>query len=163
MLFSINNLDLQVEYNRVRPYTYAHEDLYRSYTHYHQPLAHPLGANLQETIFLTRYQPFGRLSLQARWLQARYGADTLNSNWGHNILLDNRTRERDYGNKLHQGIETELTMLEGIATYQIWHNIFIDLRVLHRRESAEATGLDRITNYTSVGVRVNIDRVRYDY
>ena len=160
---TIKNLDLQVEYNRVRPYTYAHEDLYRAYTHYRQPLAHPLGANLQETVFIARYQPFGRLSLQARWLQAQYGADTPNSNWGHNILLDNRTREQDYGNELQQGVKTELTMLEGIATYQVWHNIFVDLRLLRRHEYAEATSLDRTTNYTSVGVRVNIDRVRYDY
>ncbi|MEQ9442732.1 MAG: hypothetical protein RIG62_27065 [Cyclobacteriaceae bacterium] len=162
-VFTIDNLDLQLEYNRVRPYTYAHEDLYRAYTHYRQPLAHPLGSNLQEIIFMARYQAFGRLTLQARWHQARYGADTLGSNWGNNVLLDNRTRVQDYGNELRQGIDTELTILEGIATYQLWHNVFVDARLLYRREFADAIDLDRTTNYTSLGLRVNIARQRYDY
>jgi hypothetical protein len=46
----IKNLDLQLEYNRVRPFTYSHRDSVANYTHYNQPMAHPLGANFSETI-----------------------------------------------------------------------------------------------------------------
>ena len=40
--FGINNLDLQLEMNRVRPFTHSHNDSISNYTHYNQPLAHPL-------------------------------------------------------------------------------------------------------------------------
>ncbi|MEX0636266.1 MAG: capsule assembly Wzi family protein, partial [Ferruginibacter sp.] len=48
--FGVKNLDLQFETNRVRPFTYSHKDTIGNYTHYNQPLAHPLGANFQEFI-----------------------------------------------------------------------------------------------------------------
>ncbi|MBK8952356.1 MAG: hypothetical protein IPM85_08830 [Chitinophagaceae bacterium] len=40
--FGIPNLDLQLEHNRVRPFTYSHSDSLANYTHYNQPMAHPL-------------------------------------------------------------------------------------------------------------------------
>ncbi|MEM6843238.1 MAG: hypothetical protein AAF632_13500 [Bacteroidota bacterium] len=161
--FAIPNLDLQIEYNRVRPFTYAHEDLYRSYTHYRQPLAHPLGANLRETVFIARYQPLPRLTLQANLTQAQYGTDTLASNWGNNVLLDNRTRQQEYGNELGQGIATSLTIGNLTATYQLWHNVFVDLHYLYRLQEASAINLNQKTNFLSFALRVNIDRIRYDY
>ena len=54
---SIANLDLQVEWNRVRPFTYSHFDSVGSYTHYNQPLAHPRGGNFNELIGIAHYQP----------------------------------------------------------------------------------------------------------
>jgi hypothetical protein len=56
-VFGIKNLDIQVEMNRVRPFTYGHRDSVANYTHYNQPLAHPLGANFSELIGIVRYQP----------------------------------------------------------------------------------------------------------
>jgi hypothetical protein len=64
--FGIKNLDLQLEMNRVRPFTYAHYDTINNYTHYNQPLAHPLGANFQELIGIARYQPFPKWNIYAR-------------------------------------------------------------------------------------------------
>ncbi len=40
--FGVKNLDLQLETNLVRPFTYSHFDTVANYTHYNQPLAHPL-------------------------------------------------------------------------------------------------------------------------
>ena len=61
-LFNIKRLNLQFEYNSVRPYTYSHraaEGLdysIASYSHYNQELAHPLGANFRELILLGSYR-----------------------------------------------------------------------------------------------------------
>ena len=55
--FNIKNLDLQFETNRVRPFVYSHSDSVANYTHYNQPLAHPVGANFQEFIGIARFQP----------------------------------------------------------------------------------------------------------
>ncbi len=160
---SVSNLDLQLEYNRARPYTYAHEDLYRSYTHYEQPLAHPLGANFDELVGIVRYQPLNRLSLKGKLIRARSGADRDSTNWGSNVLLDNRDRERDYGNQLRQGVATELLVAELIASYQVWHNVFVDLRYLQRGRSAPETGLDEQNRFVSLSLRWNIRQRNYDF
>ena len=157
----ISQLDLQVEYNRVRPYTYAHDDLYRSYTHYEQPLAHPLGANFSETLAILRYQPLPRLSLKVKLVNARSGADQDSTNWGGNVLLDNRTREQDYDNTLGQGVATQLLVMDGIASYQLWHNIFVDGRLLYRtREQGNVT---EETTFASLALRWNIRQRYYDF
>ena len=49
-ILNIQNLDIQLETNKVRPFTYAYNNSYASYTHYNLPLAHPLGANFQELV-----------------------------------------------------------------------------------------------------------------
>lgn len=159
----IANLDLQLEYNRVRPYTYAHEDLFRSYTHYEQPLAHPLGANFDEVVGILRYQPAGRLRLEARLIAAEYGGDTLGTNWGNNLLLDNRERERDYGNVLKQGVLNELLITNLSASYQLWHDVFVDLRYLHRQRSNPLMSEAETTNFISAGLRWNIRRRNFDF
>jgi hypothetical protein len=159
----IANLDLQVEYNRVRPYTYAHQDLFRSYTHYEQPLAHPLGANFEEVIGIARYQPLPRLQLQAKLIGATYGSDTLNSNWGQNLLLDNATREREYGNVLGQGVSNQLFIADLTASYQLWHNLFAEVRYLYRRRENALQPEADITNYTSIGIRWNIRQRHFDF
>ena len=159
----IDNLDVQLEYNRARPYTYAHEDLYRSYTHYEQPLAHPLGANFDEVIGIIRYQPINRLTLKAKLIRARSGTDRDSTNWGGNILLDDRTREQDYNNVLRQGVPTELVVADVMASYQLWHNIFVDLRYLRRTRTAPEVLVNEKNSFASVALRWNIRQRNYDF
>lgn len=54
--FGVDNLNLQVEFNRVRPYTYSGEDTIINFSHYSQPLAHPLGANFTEVLGIVNYR-----------------------------------------------------------------------------------------------------------
>ena len=61
----IENWDFLIEYNRLMPNTFTHEQRLQHYGHYGQPLAHPLGTDLQELIFradLTLEPFFLRLS-----------------------------------------------------------------------------------------------------
>ncbi len=158
----IHNLDLQLEYNRVRPYTYAHEDLYRSYTHYEQALAHPLGANFKEALAIVRYQPIKRLTLTAKAIHASYGADTDSTNWGHNILLDNRIREQDYDNVLGQGTKANLLLTDLSASWQVWQNMFIDMRYTARSQQyADATA--NKNRIVSAGIRINAPTRSFDF
>jgi hypothetical protein len=87
--FGISNLDLQTEINRVRPFTYSHDDSLANYTHYNQPLAHPLGANFGEWIGMVRYQPVPRWTVQAKAVYYLQGRDVDSVNWGSNIFLPN--------------------------------------------------------------------------
>ncbi len=159
----VENLDLQLEYNRARPYTYSHQDLYRSYTHYEQPLAHPLGANFEEAVGIVRYQPLDKLSLKLKLIVAQSGGDRDSTNWGGNVLLDDRTREQDYGNELGQGVPTDLLIVDAVASYQLWHNVFADLRYLQRTRTANEVALDEDNRFASFGLRWNIRPRAYDF
>ncbi len=84
--FNIRHLDLQAEYNYARPFTYTHESIFTNYVHYRQPLAHPLGANFKEMLFIIRYQPFDRLFLTMKYIKSNYGSDPEGQNFGGKIL-----------------------------------------------------------------------------
>src|SRR5438270_1997002 len=88
--FHISNLDLQVEINRVRPFTYSHDDSLSNYTHYNQPLAHPVGANFQEVLAIARYQPAPKWTMEAKAIYYYQGRDTGSSDFGGNIFLPDK-------------------------------------------------------------------------
>ncbi|MCU0444157.1 MAG: hypothetical protein MUE85_04510 [Microscillaceae bacterium] len=160
----INNLDLQAELNLARPYTYSHNFRYAEYSNYNQPLAHPLGANFYEMIGIVRYQPLRRLNLTAKAIYARYGADNgTNTNFGGNIFLNNTVNTQLYGNKIGQGVRTNLMFLDLTATWQIKHNLFVDLKQIVRRLDSEIDARDKNTFYTSVAIRMNIPQRLYEF
>ena len=161
--FGVDHLDLHAEFNTVRPYTYSHRDSSANYAHYNQPLAHPLGANFREVIFKGRYHPIKRLVIDGRLIWAKFGEDDDTSNWGGNILLPNGTREMEYDNKIAQGI-TATTLLIGLdISYQLAHNVWVDLHYFNRNKDSIDDTRDLITQYISGGVRINIAKQRMDF
>lgn len=165
---NIDHLDLQVEYNAVRPYTYAHRDTLTSlpqysvanYSHSNQPLAHPLGANFKEWLIIARYKPGNKIYLQAKVLMTTYGEDVTGANFGGNILLPLETREQDYGNFIGQGIKTNVMALNVDVGYEVFHNYFIDIQGMWRQTKTDIT---KEQHYIGVGFRVNIANIGYDY
>jgi hypothetical protein len=108
----VKNLDLQLETNRVRPFTYSHYDTIANYTHYNQPLAHPLGANFQEVIGIIDYQPAPKWSVYARAIYYKQGLDTTGGNAGGNIFKNYNTRLSNDGFKVGGG--RKATSLNGL-------------------------------------------------
>ncbi len=161
--FGIDNLDLQGEMNIARPYMYTHDEKESSYSHYNQPLAHPLGANFTELIGIARYQPIPRLFITGKLFLASYGTDTLSSNWGSNVLLPNTTREQQYGNSIAQGIKTKLAYADLTISYMLKHNLFIDLKNVIRKEDSSIDALDNSTFFTSFAVRWNIPQRLFEF
>lgn len=167
-VMNIDHLDLQVEYNVVRPYTYAHRDTLvslpqysvSSYSHSNQPLAHPLGANFREWLIIARYKPVNKIYVQAKALLTNYGDDGPGENWGGNILLPLETREQDYGNVIGQGIKTHVMAMNLDASYEIFHNYFIDIQGMWRQTK---TTIKKDQHYIGVGLRINISNIGYDY
>jgi hypothetical protein len=153
----ISNLDLQVELNYIRPYTYQHENIYTAYENYQQPLAHPMGANLTEVLGVLSYQPLPRLNLVAKLFYTMQGVDSLRTtstafnNYGSNVLLSYNTRvpgngiDADHGNRTGQGDKNRLVHFDFTATYQPKLNFFIDATLIARHSS-----LDRPTYYGAV-------------
>lgn len=78
-------------------------------------------------ILLARYQPTHRLTMEARIINAAIGEDATSMNFGNNILLGNNTRISDYGNELGQGVGADINIISLDVSYQLFHNIFLDL------------------------------------
>lgn len=162
--FGVKNLDLQGEVNVVRPFTYTHSDSVADYTHYNQPLAHPLGANFAELIGIIKYQPLPRLYAQAKLIAWRQGLDTAGHNNGSNIFLSYTTRDKDYGYKIGSGVKANTINASLWVGYEIWENLFIDASLLYRKLSAtDVPVLSSKTTLFSIGLRMNVGRREYDY
>jgi hypothetical protein len=154
-VLGVKNLDLQAELNVARPYTYSHNFRYSEYSNYNQPLAHPLGSNFREMLGIVRYQPTPRLQIVGKAIRAKYGTDVDSLNWGGNIFRNNVINIQEYNNKVAQGNTTELLFLDLALTYQLRHNIFIDLRQTYRRETPTLTP-ERTSFFTSIAFRWNL-------
>lgn len=160
--FGIPNLDLQLESNRVRPFTYSHFDAVTNYTHYNQPFAHPLGANFQERIAIVKYQPLPKLYLQAKGIYYFQGLDLFGINYGSNILLSYNTRNKDYGYMVGDGDKVKSLNSSFLASYEIKENLFIDANLQHRTYKT-ASGRNTPTTVFSFGVRWNMARRDFDF
>jgi hypothetical protein len=160
-MFGLANLDGQVEFNTVRPYTYTHFEGASSYTHFSQPLAHAMGANFKEVIAIIRYQPIGKLDLEGKLIVLNYGTDSVNTNFGSNIFLDNDTRESEFGNETGQGISSSIFGFSGRASYQPFHNVFIDLKLQYRR--VEVGGVATSPLFIGAGIRINQVERLFDF
>lgn len=159
-VLNIDNLDLQVEYNFARPFTYTHESFNTNYAHYNQPLAHPLGANFEELIGIIRYQPIPRLFLRGRIITAEYGRDPAGMNLGGDILEPYDTRIEETGHFLGQGDNYKLAHVDFRASYQLKHNLFIDFNQTFRTLEFQPFGTFNTTktntSISSIGVRLNM-------
>ena len=171
--FGVSNLDLQLETNIVRPYTYSHATKYASYTNYRQPIAHPLGANFRELIGVLRYQPIGKLNITGKLIYVKGGSDfTGGTNYGSDPLKDNDTRVQELGNKIGQGIPMTRFFGSITGSYMVKHNIFLDVQWITRNEEYQNSGPmvgqpfvypGGKNSITSLALRWNIARRDYDF
>ncbi len=159
----VDHLDLQVEYNMVRPYTYSHGDSLNAYTHYNQPLAHPLLSNFKEVVCIVRYQPMPRLNLTARYIHSNVGENTLTENWGANPLLGNGSRVQDYGNETGQGVAAKIGILGLDISWMLYHNLFVDVKYLLRNKDSTDAARHLKTNLFGLGLRMNIWNQNLDF
>lgn len=169
-LLGINSLDVQLEYNRVRPYTYSHNvslqsDKSRSLTsfsHFNQALAHPLGSNFSEVIIRLMYTPLPNLYFRAQYLYSRQGLDREMMNFGSDILLNNESRIDDFGIEHLQGNLSRISSFDLQASYRLFHEFYIDL-YLKLRTAEDQFDESLETNYWGMGFRYNIENRNIDY
>lgn len=160
-VFNIRNLDLQVELNRVRPFTYSHNDSVANYTHYNQPLAHPLGANFNELMGILRYQPKPKWMLEAKLMVYKQGLNIGAENFGNNPLLPNTPphRLKDYGFEIGSGQTVNTAYGSLVVSYEFKENLFLELSGMGRSYKVEGNaGLSDNTSVISAAFRWNINR-----
>jgi len=159
----IDNLDLQIEYNIARPYLYGHRDTYTNFANYRQSMGHPLGGNFKEIVSIVRYQPFNRLFITAQLNISNYGDDTEDTNWGKDVMKSYNTREQEYGNKIGQGIATDLLYGDITFSYMWKHNLFFDIRMVYRKLDSQIEERNSNTTYLSGSMRWNISKKIHDF
>jgi hypothetical protein len=157
-VFGFPNLDLQLEWNRVRPFMYSHITDYTNYTHYSQPLAHPLGANFDEKLAILRYQPAGRWAFAATLMQADFGEDAQGTNYGGDIFKPYTTRTQDRGNVIGQGVATQVQLADFTLSYMPAHRLYLELHQTVRRQQSELPEETTNSSITQLGIRWNIGR-----
>jgi hypothetical protein len=160
--FGIGQLDLTVERNFVRPYTYTHRGL-NNYTHFAMPLAHPLGANFHENLLAVEYRPLPRLHLRGRLFMITQGEGTDDRVVGENLNQSDRLREMDFGNETGQGIGYTNSLLSLTASYELKPNLWLEAEYLSRNKDADSVDRDLETTILNLGVRWNVARQRYEF
>lgn len=159
--FGVKQFNLQAECNVVRPYTYTFRDSFANYSHFNQSLAHPLGANFKEFIFRINYKPIQKLNLEAKWIFFHKGQDDNNLNYGGNILKNYNSRIKDFDNELTQGVLEKVSSFIFESSYEVLPESFIDLNLFYRSSSSSLE--KRSAFWITTGLRMNLDRLRFDF
>lgn len=164
-VFGLKNLYVQAEYNQVRPYVYSHNKPLQSYSHYNEPLAHPLGANFREAIGILGYR-WKDISAELKFNYAVYGADTGMYSYGKNIFISDYNAVNgiySFGNNIGQGIKTTLFYAQFRVSYLInpktnW-NIFIEYT--YRKQSTDYA--EHTNSMFNIGMRTSLRNLYYDF
>lgn len=162
--FTVKNLDLQAELNCVRPYAYSHFDSVTNYSHYNQPLAHPLGSGFREFIGLAQYQASERISLTGKLMYYRKGVDTGGLNYGNDIFRSYNTLAKPYGVTMINGLGSTCMLMSLNASYKIATRFYFDLGFIYRNYQYDNNYYPQnksLSIYT--GFRLNIARRAYDF
>jgi hypothetical protein len=118
-LFGIETLDLQAEYNRVRPHVYQHFNTASNYTHFGQYLGHTNGANLQDVNLILRYHPFPNWNLYLRFSRLAKGLDQNGLNYGGDVRISDQFNRFSDEPALGQGLALRVSQLYGRLSYQL--------------------------------------------
>lgn len=164
--FNIKNLDLQLEHNSVRPFTYSHRDSVANYTHYNQPLAHPLMANFKEWTGIARYQPAPKWMIQAKAMVYQQGRDSSSISYGSNIFLPHVApyRVNEYGFSIGSGWKTNVMYASLLVSYELKENFFLELfGSTRKQETKTAPFITDKSTVVSFGFRWNMHRREFDF
>ncbi len=161
-LFAIKNLNIQTEFNFARPYTYQHRSDAQNYTHYNQPLAHPLGANFTESVSFINYRwrnIFAELKVQV----ARMGKDTAGVNLGNDIFKNYETRAQEYDNRMYQGLESTVNTIDFRINYLVnpKTNCNIEFGIASRQFSNDRSDNRSLLIYA--GLRMALENYYFDF
>lgn len=168
--FNIENLQLQFEFNQVRPYVYSNNEIVLNYGHNNQSMAHLWGANFREFIAIARYQ-------NERWYgtaKAVYGkrgfeiGDIDTIYYGGSIYGNDENIPSEFGIEIGQG-NTANTFIGNVELGYIVNpstNFKVYTNVLYRNNTIaefDAVNLEESTVWVNFGIRTDIFNWYFDY
>jgi len=168
--FKVDNLMLQLEYNRVRPYTYSHNTIVLNYGHNNQSMAHLWGSNFSEAIIIGRYH-YKRWYADAKFVFGKRGLDFNSTEdefaYGGNIYTSENDRPSDEGITVGQGNTTNIFHAELQSGYLInpTTNLKLFANLSYRNfnpEAQTASAFDNNTFWFSLGLRTDLFNWYFD-
>jgi hypothetical protein len=159
-LFKVTNLNYLLEFNTVRPYTYASAQPITSYTQDSETLGDPLGANFREFIALLNYT-IGRFDFMGELELAKFGQDPAYMDYGGDptkpFVPSSATTY------IGQGIATNLYYGEGTISFLInpKTNLRFEAGALLRAEKTATT--DQKTVMVTFGLRSSFRSLYHDF
>lgn len=161
-LFGVENLELQSEYNLIRPYMYSHVNPEQNYSNAREPLAHPSGANTKEAVLIAKYN-YKRLFFNVKYISAVAGLDSSGINFGKNIFLSPATAPLEYGNKTTQGLRTTLNQLDFSAAWLVNPSTNANLFIGYTFRREKNAKIDNDYSYFSFGFKTSLSNIYYDF
>ena len=160
---SFKSVNALIEYNQVQPFTYGHRTILQNYSHMNQALAHPLGANFKEVVFVVDLKK-SKWRYRLKITNALLGLDSLNTHYGQNIFeSDNEAStggQYSYGNFNGQGVLTTIHTFHTEIAYSFkWFDIFGS--VFYKNKKSDL--LDQTSLWYSVGIRTFPFSTFHDY
>ena len=159
----IKNLFLQLEYNQIRPFTYAHRNTITSFSHMGQPLAHPAGGNLKESLVILNYR-FNRWNFNWKSIYRISGLENTDStSIGTDVQRSYDLRESEYGNVIGQGISYSQWYNSLTVSYLInpANMMFFEGGVTNRQE--KIGGVPVQNNYIFLGIKTGFLNTYHDF
>lgn len=161
-LFKIKNLNLQAEYNLIRPYMYSHYNLVQNYSHANEPLAHPSGANTKEAVVTGKYN-YKRLYFNLKYVWAGFGLDSSDIDYGKNIFRNWLDHPNEYGNFTGQGLYTTLNQLDMSVSYLVNPSTNMNVYFGATFRGERNSEMDNRYSYFSFGIRTSLRNLYYDF
>ncbi len=170
--FEINNLYLQGEFNRVRPYTYSHSNALTNYGHNNQNMGHTWGSNFQEITGIARYYKNrwfadAKLTFGVRGFDFDTATDAFN--YGSNIYKDyDENKPFDNGVTIGQGNKANIFIADIQAGYLLnpSSNLKLFGNFIYRSFSPNLDTVNVFkenTSWFSIGLRSDIFNWYYDF
>ncbi|MEM6264232.1 MAG: capsule assembly Wzi family protein [Bacteroidota bacterium] len=159
-LLNIPTLDVQLEYNRLRPFMYQHFNVASNYRHYGQNLGHAAGSNLNELNLIFRYHPLPAWNVMLRYSRMQQGLNPNGENYGGDIGISTDVPRPvgDFGNEVAQGDLLEIDQLYGRLTYQLGHSgTWLDVIGRYRTENEVQSAM------VLAGIRLNLAQREIKY
>ncbi|NNE34025.1 MAG: hypothetical protein HKN13_02240, partial [Rhodothermales bacterium] len=133
-----------IEYTRIRPYMYSHNEPLNAYVHYQDFLGHPAGPNAVDWTLFVDYRVRPRIGVQVAAAYTIRGADDGELNYGSNPLLPNSTRTGDENISLLQGIREVELNVDAAVSYELLPELFLEAGFWTRRVDNAQSGAENL-------------------
>lgn len=118
------NLDLRLEYARIRPYVYSHKRPISTYEHFTTLLGHPIGPNADDLFARLRYRFSRSLLFEASFDYQRWGANSDSVNAGREVRQNRGPGDPEYVAFL-SGLKSNRTTVSLQLSYELFRNFYL--------------------------------------
>ncbi len=160
--FDWKGVFFQLEFNWVRPFTYAHKNSIQAHGHQNLPIAHIKGANFHE-ILMRVNKSWGRLNLYTFFMYNQYGSDLDTASFGGDIFRSYEDRFSEYGNKTGQGLKNNLFLAKVSLNYLLFPESALTLECGYEFRLNQNRIQSEVSNYFFVAFKSNLWNRNRDY